>query len=206
MVHVCEQKHRHLERDEIGVQIGLQAYLKFYEIAQGSSRLKTWDDFATSSYYRAFVKFGRYCHDIRAINIARFAHWLITTNRKIDHWCRDGVYAEYLMQYVRTESATDALARAVEHAMTWADTTGNPAKDYLRYGNDNAIAHAVSTGRVTAWTLYNCDSGHEWLERMNSDHRNIVWSWIDPEFWQRRFQDFPADQAYAREILAQAGW
>lgn len=206
MVHVCEQKRRHLERDEVGVQIGLQAYLRFYEITQGSSRLKTWDDFATSSYYRAFVRFGRHCQNIRAVNVARFIDWLINNNRKIDHWCSDAVYTEYLMDYVCVESVTDALARAIEHAMSWADTTGHPAQDWLRYGNDNAIAHAVSTGRVTAWVLYNCNSGHEWLERMNSDHRKIVWPWINPEFWQRKFQDYPADQEYAREILRQAGW
>ena len=205
-VHVCEPKRRHSERDEAGVRIGFNAWLRFYEITQGSSRLKTWDDFATSTYYRAFVKFGRHCHSIRAVNVPRFMHWLITTNRKIDHWCRDDVYTEYLMQYVRAESVTDALARAIEHAMSWSDATGHPAQDWLRYGNDNAIAHAVSTGRVTAWVLYNCDSGHEWLERMNSDHRNIVWAWIDPEFWQRRFQDYAADQEYSREILRQAGW
>ena len=151
MVHVCEQKRRHLERDEIGVQIGLQAYLRFYEITQGSSRLKSWDDFVTSAYYRAFVRFGRYCQRIRVVNAARFTDWLITKNRKIDHWCSDAVYTEYLMEYVRAESVADALARAIEHAMTWADTMGHPVQDYLRYGNDNVIAHAVSTGRITAW-------------------------------------------------------
>jgi hypothetical protein len=206
MVHTCEQKRRHLERDEVGVQIGLQAYLRFYEITQGSSRLKNWDNFITSSYYRAFVKFGRHCQAIRAVNIARFTDWLINNNRKIDYWCSDRVYTEYLLQYVRQESVTDALARAVEHAMSWSDTTGNPSQDFLRYGNDNVIAHAISTGRITAWCLYNCDSGQAWLERMNADHRSIAWTWIDPDFWQRRFQAYPADQEYAREILAQAGW
>jgi hypothetical protein len=203
---MCEPKRRHLERDEVGVQIGLQSYLQFYKITQGSSRLKTWDDFATSSYYRAFVRFGRHCHDIRAVNIPRFTDWLINNNRKIDHWCSDRIYTEYLLQYVRTESATDALARAIEHAMDWSDTTGHPCQDFLRYGNDNAIAHAISTARVTAWTLYNCASGHQWLERMNADHRSIVWPWIDPEFWQQHFKDYPADQEYSRAILQQAGW
>lgn len=206
MVHVCEQKRRHLERDEIGVQIGLQAYLRFYEITQGSSRLKTWNDFAGSAYYRAFVRFGRHCQAIRAVNTMRFTDWLINNNRKIDHWCSDRIYTEYLMEYVRLESVTDALARAIEHAMAWSDTTDNPSHDFLRYGNDNTIAHAVSTGRITSWILYNCDSGHEWLERMNADHRNIVWPWIDPEFWQQHLQAYPADREYAREILRQAGW
>ena len=54
-VHLCEAKRRYQERDEVGVQIGLQAYLRFYEITQGSARLKNFDDFARSPYYRAFV-------------------------------------------------------------------------------------------------------------------------------------------------------
>ena len=55
-MHVCEPKRRYQERDEVGVQIGLQSYMRFYEITQGSAKLKTFDDFAESPYYRAFVK------------------------------------------------------------------------------------------------------------------------------------------------------
>ena len=63
-VHICEQKKRYQEKDERGVQIGYQAYIKFFEYTQGSAKLKTFDDFAASPYYRAFVKFGRYCVSI----------------------------------------------------------------------------------------------------------------------------------------------
>ena len=54
-VHLCEPRRRRQEQNERGVQLGFQAYLRFYEITQGSARLKTFDDFADSSYYRAFV-------------------------------------------------------------------------------------------------------------------------------------------------------
>jgi hypothetical protein len=70
VVHLCEPKRRRQERSERGVELGFQSYLRFYEIAQGSARLKTFDDFADSPYYRAFVKFGRYCVATRAINPA----------------------------------------------------------------------------------------------------------------------------------------
>jgi hypothetical protein len=59
--------------------------MKFYELTQGSARLKTFENFATSPYYRAFVKFGRYCVDTRAINPTRFVEWLLKNNKKIDH-------------------------------------------------------------------------------------------------------------------------
>ena len=205
-VHLCEAKRRYQERDEVGVQLGLQAYLRFYEITQGSARLKTFDDFARSPYYRAFVKFGRHCVAIRAVNTARFIDWVVKQNRKIDHWCRDSVYTDYLVEHVRSETATDALGRALETAIDWANQTGNPDRDYLRYGNDNVICHAVVTGRVTAWVLYNSDSGTEFLSRINTQQVAMVWSMIDADFWQRRFRDYPADTEYVKEMLKKAGW
>jgi hypothetical protein len=205
-VHVCEAKRRHQERDERGVQLGLQAYLRFYEITQGSARLKTFDDFADSPYYRAFVKFGRHCVAIRAINTSRFIDWVVKQNKKIDHWCRDSVYTEYLVDHVRSENPADALARALETAIDWSELTQHPDRDYLRYGNDNVICHAVTTGRITAWALYNCDSGMQFLERLMADQIAMIWPMIDADFWQRKFRDFPADAAYVREMLTKAGW
>ena len=205
-VHVCEAKRRYQERDEVGVQIGLQSYLRFYEITQGSARLKTFDDFSRSPYYRAFVKFGRYCVAIRAINIPRLIEWLLNHNKKIDHWCRDSIYSEYLQEHIKQEMATDALARTMEQAIAWSEETGNPDRDYLRFGNSNSICYAVTTGRVTAWVLYNCDSGTEFLSKLNPEQVAMTWPYIDADFWQRRFRDYRADAEYVREMLTKAGW
>ena len=205
-VHLCEPKRRYREEKETGVQLGLQAFLRFYEITQGSARLKTFDDFVRSAYYRAFVRFGRHVQSIRAVNPARFTDWLVRTNKKIDHWCQDRVYDEYLLQYVRQEAVTDALARALESALEWHERTTNPSSDYLRFGNDNVICHDITRGRVTAWIIYNCASGQEFLGRINSEQIAIIWPWIDADIWQKKFQDYPADQAYAQAMLDQAGW
>lgn len=204
-VHLCEQKQRYQSKDELGVRLGLQAYLRFYEMTQGSAKLKTFDDFATSPYYRAFVKFGRHCIAINAVNTSRFVDWVVEKNKKIDHWCRDSVYTEYLSEYMRRESVNDALARAIEFSIKWSETHGHPSHDILRYGNSNAIAYAVSTGRISAWILYHCESGQRFLDALDQE-LSIVWPWIDPEFWQKKFRDYPADQEYAKEILSKAGW
>ena len=205
-VHVCEPKRRYQEQQEVGVQLGLQCYLKFYESTQGSAKLKTFDNFARSPYYRAFVKFGRYCVDIKAINVARFIDWLLKHNKKIDHWCRDSIYGEYITDYVRSESTADALARAIEEAMTWAEETGNPDRDYLRYGNTNRVCYAITTGKISPWVLYNCGSGMTLLENLSQEQIAMIWPMIDSDFWQRKFRDYRADAEYAREILTKAGW
>ena len=204
--HLCEPKRRHNQQNEKGVQIGLHAYLRFYEMTQGSAKYKTYEDFSKSPYYAAFVKFGRQCVMINAINTKAYVEWLLKNNKKLDHWYKDSMYDEYLQQYLKHEALTDALQRAIEYSIKWAEEKDLPPQDFLRYGNPNAVAYAISTGRISPWIVYNCESGQAFLESMNTDQMHIVWPWIDPDFWQKKLKDYPADQAYAEEILKQAGW
>jgi hypothetical protein len=205
-VHVCEQKKRWQEQSERGVQLGLQGYLKFYEYTQGSAKLKSWDDFATSPYYRAFVKWGRYCVDVRVIQPDRFLEWLLKHNKKIDNWCSDRLYTEYLVTHVQKETVNDALARAIEYSIDWSERTASPSHDCLRYGSANATCYAVTTGRISAWVIYNSESGQKFLSELNAEQVAMIWPYIDSDVWQKKFADYPADQEYAREILTQAGW
>ena len=206
MVHVCEQKKRYQSQNETGIQIGLKSYLQFYESSQGAGKKKTFDDFARSPYYRAFAKFGQYCVSIRAINIPRFVEWLLKNNKKIDYWCKDSVYGEYLAEHLRVENPMDAVQRAIESSIRWSEETGNPPHDYIRFGNDNALCYAVTTGRISAWALYNSTSGVEFLGRISSEQVAMIWPYVDTDFWQRKFQDYPADVDYIKNILKQAGW
>ena len=205
-VHMCEPKRRRMEKDERGVQLGFQAYIKFYEMMQGSARLKTFEDFAESAYYKAFVKFGRYCLVIRAINPARFMDWLLKNNKKLDRWCSDQLYTEYLIEYVRIEHVDDALARSIEWSIAWAEEHDAPAQDCLRYGNTNTICYALTSGRISPWTIYNSDSGIEFLSSLTEDQIAMIWPYIESDVWQKKFRDYPADVEYVKNILKQAGW
>ena len=206
MVHVCEQKKRYQSQNETGIQIGHKSYLQYYESSQGAGKKKTIDDIARSPYYRAFAKFGQYCVSIRAINIPRFVEWLLKNNKKIDYWCKDSVYGEYLAEHLRVENPMDAVQRAIESSIRWSEETGNPPHDYIRFGNDNALCYAVTTGRISAWALYNSTSGVEFLGRISSEQVAMIWPYVDTDFWQRKFQDYPADVDYIKNILKQAGW
>lgn len=205
-VHMCEPKRRRQERSERGVELGFQSYLRFYEIAQGSARLKTFDDFADSPYYRAFVKFGRYCVGTRVINPRQFTEWLLKHNKKIDNWASDKIYTEYLLDYLKVEAVADALARAVEFGIDWGERHSAAANDCLRYGSPHAMCYAVITGRISPWVIYNSESGQKFLGELTADQVSMIWPYIDSDVWQKRFSDYAADTEYAREILKQAGW
>jgi len=204
--HMCEPKRRRQQRDEPGPRLGFQAYIRFYESMAGSARNKTHDTFCESSYYRAFVKFGHYCVNTRVINPDRFMAWLLKNNRKIDHWCSDKVYTEYLVDHLKVEAVDDALARAIEFGIDWAEKNASPAHDCMRYGNANVLCYAVTAGRISPWVIYNSESGQKFLNELDATQVAMIWPYIDSDAWQKRFQDRPQDQAYAKNILKQAGW
>lgn len=195
-----------MQKDEAGVRLGFQAYIKFYETMQGSARNKTHDDFCESAYYKAFVKFGRYCVNTNVINPAQFMNWLLKNNKKIDRWCSDQIYTEYLIQHLLVEAVDDAVARAVEYSMTWEESTGHPAKDVLRYGNANALCYAVTTGKISPWVIYNCESGTEFLANLSTEQVAIVWPYINSDAWHKKFTNYMADQEFVKDILKKAGW
>jgi hypothetical protein len=205
-VHMCEPKRRRLNRDDPGVRLGFQAYIKFYEQAQGSAKLKTYEDFCESSYYLAFVKFGRYCVGAKTINPGQFMNWLLKHQKKIDRWASDQLYTEYLTWYLTIEAVDDALTRAMEYAIDWAEKNGSPSQDCVRYGNANAVCYAITTGRLSAWVIYNSESGQKFLSEANQEQLAMIWPYINVDTWNKKFADYSADQEYAREILTKAGW
>ena len=47
LVHSCDPKRRRLSKDEAGVRLGFQAYIRFYETMQGSLETKHTMTFVT---------------------------------------------------------------------------------------------------------------------------------------------------------------
>jgi len=206
--HLCEQKRRWQQEKEAGVQLGLRSYLRFYEVTQGSARLKSYEDFVTSPYYGAFVKFGRHLVGIRAINSIDYLEWLLKQNKKLDHWCKDSFYEEWLMQYLRKENVQDALERGLKEMQNYADThtdLKNGFRDYFRYANASRVCHHVTTGRISPWILFNCASGVDFLGSLDQSFLAVVLPWIDPDYWNRKLQDYMADAEWCKHVLGEAG-
>jgi len=207
-VHQCEQKRRWQQERETGVQWGLRAYLRFYEVTQGSAKLKSYEDFVASPYYSAFVRYGRHGVAIRNVNFIAYTDWLLKNNKKLDHWCKDSLYEEWLLEYLRRENVQDALERGLEEMQSYADDNPdlkNGFRDYFRYGNANRICHHITTGRVSAWIVFNCASGVEFLESLDEVLLAVVLPYIDPDYWHRRLQDYLADTEWVKHVLQEAG-
>lgn len=204
--HICEYKHRWLEKDRAGNRIGFQTWLQFYIKTSTSKKKRTYEEFIKSAYYTAFVKFGNYCVEINALNISRFTDWLLKNQIRIDAWCTDSTYTKYLIEYLRIEDPLDAIARSVETSITLAEAAGILSKDVLRYGNANRVCHNITTGKISPWLLYHSDSGKKFLDNLSEPQVAMVIDYINPELWAIKFKREPENVKQVKEILNLAGY
>lgn len=203
-VHVCEQKRRHLSKNEKHVQSGLLTYQRFFELTQGGKKQKTFEEFATSPYYTAFIKFGSFIINTAPIYPERFIDYVINSGAKLDHWCRDELYYNYVSELIKKEPADGAVQRTIKTMMDWADQNSAQWEHYFAYVNLNRATHDIKEGLISPWILLNTKSGKEMLQKMNDEQLDILCSTIDPQFWLRRFRALPADLELVKDLIKEA--
>jgi len=204
LAHVCEQKKRSQERTDPVGQLAFMSYQRFYQLTQGGKE-RTWDQFAKSAYYLAFMKFARYMRTVDAVNPMLFIDWVIKKQIKLDHWARDTTYTKYLIEYIKTEGADSAVERSFTTMQKWADEQAASFEHYLMYANPNRIVSDLSNGRISPWLLWATKTGREFLAKLNEDQLNAIANVIDPDHWKRRLNDWPVDLETVKYACKAAG-
>ena len=202
-VHVCEPKRRHLSKNEKHVQLALLTYQRFYEISQ-KQKNKTFDDFVSSPYYNAFVKFGSFMSNANPIYPEKFIDFVIKSGVKLDHWCRDELYDTFLAEIIKIEPADGAIQRTIQTMMDWADDKEAAWNHYFSYVNLNRATHDIKEGKISPWMLLQSRAGKEMLKNMNDEQLAIVGDIINPQFWLSKFKKLPADVALVKDVIKEA--
>jgi hypothetical protein len=203
-VHVCEKKRRFLSKDEKHVRYGLLTYQRFYQLTQSSAKVKTFEEFADSPYYNAFVKFGSFLSNTVPIYPERFIDYVVKSGVKLDHWCRDELYDKYVAELVKIEPADGAVQRSITTMINWGTDQGSPWEHYFKYVSLNRATRDIREGYVSPWIVLNCTSGREMLQRMTNEQLEIISGTIDPAFWRKQFKLKPADVLLAKAVIKEA--
>ena len=203
MAHMCEPKRRHLQKDEKRVQVGFLAFNKFYTMVQ-RSKPRTYADFCKSSYYNAFVKFGSFVSNINPLYPEKFIDFVIKSNVKLDHWCRDELYDTYMFEMIKVEPVEEAVRRTIETMMDWGDNNQAQYNDYFRYCNLNRAVNDIRNGLISPWVILNSKSGMELLGNFNDEQLAIIEPTLDVPYWKKQFKAKPADVEMVKEIVKEA--
>jgi hypothetical protein len=202
---MCERKRRALQKDEKRVQAGYMAFNRFWQLTQNAKVLKTYDNFADSSYYNAFVKFGSFINNVSPLYPDKFIDYVIKSGVKLDLWCRDELYEKYLFETLKTEPVESAVQRTLKTMMEWGDEHSADFAHYFAYASLNKAVHDIRNGHVSAWVILNSNTGQTMLRNMSDEQLEMISLALDVPYWIRKFKEVPADVALVKEICKEAG-
>ena len=205
LVHVCEQKRRHLQKNEKRVQLGFFAFQRFYKLSAGAKTDKTYTEFCKSQYYNAFVKFGSFVNNVRPLYPEKYIDYVVTSGVKLDHWCREEMYEKYAIELIRKEGVETALERSISTMLEWAsENEPAPWNHYFDHVTLNRAVWHIKDGKISPWLLLNCKSGKEMLSKLNDEQLNMIYHVLDPSHWAMRFKRNPKDVELVREVVKES--
>jgi len=204
IVHVCEQKRRALAKSEKHVVLGYDTYNRFYRKTQNAKTDKTYDDFARSPYYNAFVKFGSFVSNVNPLYPDRFIDFVVTSGVKLDHWCRDELYDKYVLDLIKTEAVETALERSIKHMIKWGEDNNAEWNHYFSYVSLNRATFDIRDGKVSPWVILNSTNGKKLLSRLADEQLNAIAQQIDPPFWVNKFKRQSSDVSLVKEVVKES--
>jgi len=205
IAHMCERKRRALQETEKRVQAGFMAFNRFWQLTQKAKKPKTYDEFADSSYYNAFVKFGSFLNNVNPLYPDKFVDYVIKSGVKLDHWCRDALYETYLYETIKTEPVESAVQRTLQTMMEWADEHKSHYPHYFLYVSLNKAVHDIRNGNISPWVILNTKSGYAMVNNMSDEQLDMISPAFDVPYWQKKFRETPADVLLVKEICKEIG-
>ena len=204
LVHMCEPKRRHLQKNEKWVQNAFLVFQRFYQIHQQNVKEKTYDDFCKSAYYNAFVKFGRFMMHINPLYPEKYIDYVILSKIKLDHWARDDLYEAYLIDTLKIEPVESALQRSIATMMDWAQEQNAQWSDYFRLANTNRAVQHIQQGKISPWLLLGCTAGKKMLKSFSDEQLQMIAKFISLDFWNQKLKSYPADHLFEQETAKEA--
>ena len=205
LVHICEQKRRHLQKNEKRVQLGFYAFQRFYKLSAGTKKEKTYEEFCKSSYYNAFVKFGSFISNVKPLYPEKYIDYVVTSRVKLDHWCKEEMYEKYAIELIRKEGVETALERSVMTMMEWAEENDPaPWNHYFNHISLNRAVWHIKDGKISPWLILNCKTGKDMLGKFNDEQLSMIYHVLDPSHWAMRFKRNPKDVELVKEVVKES--
>lgn len=208
LFHKCKNKQRLNSKEELHSRIAFMAYLKFYETFQSARTRKkeiTFEDFAKSTYYNGFIKFGHYVADMKMMEPENYISFLINNDVPLKKWTDDKVYIYFVARRLKNEKPDYAVERSLRTMQKWAEEHGTTWDKYFEEAGHMRIVSNLRTGKISPWIIYNTKSGKRFLAGLSDNEVDCVFSIIDPDFWKHEFRKRRTETDAIMSVLKEAG-
>ena len=134
----------------------------------------------------------------------RFIQWIVQSGVKLDHWCRDELYEQYVLELIKSETVETALERSISHMMSWGENNNAQWNHYFHYVSLSRACYDIKDGKISPWIILNSTSGKAMLQKFNDEQLASVQNIIDVPFWVSKFKRLSADTDLVKQVVKES--
>jgi uroporphyrinogen-III decarboxylase len=141
---------------------------------------------------------------VRPLYPDKYIDYVVTSNVKLDHWCREEMYEKYAIELIRKEGVETALERSINTMVKWAKEKDSVYNHYFSYASTNRITWDIKDGKISPWLVLNCKTGKTALNNFNDEQLGMLGAVLDPSHWALRFKRQPSDVELVKQVVKEA--
>ena len=184
--HKCSIMIRLSEKETPAGRLAFKAFSDFYRRHYGST--PSYEKFANSNLYNAFLNFGKYIIDIDAIDPQSYIDHMLTSNVPIDRWCKDVEYSKYVNHLIMKETPYRGVERTLKLMENWANSHQTDLSKFFHEISAPLAVRWIMSGRISPWVLLNSDGGKSLLERLTDEQILLIKPSLNSNVWNGKFK------------------
>ena len=197
--HICQQKKRMYERDTKPALLAFHAFSLFWKMSYRTDA--TYEKFAKSNLYDAFLRFGKYIIDVDAISPKDYIEYMIKSSVPIDRWCRDAEYEKYVRNHTMKETPLRAFERTALLMEEWGVIHKENWRRFFIEISAGLAVQWIRSGRISPWVILNCKTGQDLIRSLTDEQLELVSEALNTKLWQGKFSRFPSEVKEIQEAL-----
>lgn len=201
--HKCKIKDRVLQKDSKASRLAYAAFSAFHELHY--RRPTTFEKFAHSTLYNAFLKFGNHIITIDAIDPQSYIDYMIRSGVAIDRWCREDEYEKYVQHLIMKETPFRGTERTLLLMQEWANSNETDLTNFFHGIAAPLAVMWIKSGRISPWVLLNCNGGKSLLSRLSDEQMTLVGPSLNIRLWNGKFQRHSKEVGEIQETLKEYG-
>lgn len=190
--HRCKQMQR---KEEFQTPLGQAAWQHFQTWMRKNHKLiPPAKSFLHSKFYNAFMRFAKFCKDVRMPDAEMYIHYMIKIDVPPSMFTNNEIYASFIQEMDKNIPALQNAKITINTLFNVAEDLGCGVNEVFDKIDPNDMIQLLIQRKVSPWFLLRSPKfSNMFSTRMTKTQKILLGTIIIPKIWAQKFKNNPDD-------------
>lgn len=208
--HKCTKRDRYDDKESRPMREAFRLYMQFMEINRFPFKkgVEPFMAFIKSKYFSDFYDFATYyLNNLDILEIDKFTEHLMQSNKPIMEWSTYKAKDEWILNTIREEDPSDAVARSIAALDEWGSNLNVEWNTFFENVSSARAIAWIESGKISPWLIWLSpkDSTNKFFGHLSNSEIEYILKYIDPSYFEIKIIRHKKECDAIKEMLRMAG-